>query len=104
MNSRGPGLINVANELRLAGFGEEAAAVDHIRNEVNWSWYATELIKRAIQVAESRGVLGILKILLYPKPLQKEHVAELKKFNRGTVRPAASTVSRNMALGRTGAR
>jgi DNA repair photolyase len=70
VNGRGPGLINTANELRLAGFGEEAAAVDHIRKKEDWSWYATELIKRAIQVAESRGVLGILKILLYPKSLQ----------------------------------
>jgi hypothetical protein len=40
VNGRGQGLINTANELRLAGFGEEAAAIDHIRNEENWSWYA----------------------------------------------------------------
>lgn len=74
----------MADELRLAGFGEEAAAVDQIRKKEDWSGYATELIKRAIQVAESKGVLDILKILLYPKPLQPEHVAELKEFKRGS--------------------
>ena len=85
MNRRAQGLINTANELRLAGFGEEAAAVDQIRKKKDWSRYATELIKRAIQVAESRGVLGILKILLYPKSLQGEHVAELEQFEQGII-------------------
>jgi hypothetical protein len=36
-------------------------------------------------VAESKGVLDILKILLYPKSLQEEHAAELKEFQRGIV-------------------
>ena len=39
-------------------------------------------------MAESKGVLDILKILkilLYPKSLQEEHAAELKKFQRGIV-------------------
>lgn len=66
--------------LRLAGFGEEADAIDRIRNGKNWSGYTAGLIRRAVRVAESRDMLDVLKILLYPKLLQPEHAAELKKF------------------------
>lgn len=75
----------MTNELRSAGFDDEASAIDHIGSGEIWSAYATGLIKRAIQVAESKGVPDILKILLYPKSLQPEHQAEPKKLKRGII-------------------
>ena len=67
------------------GYPDEAAAVDHVRKRANWSSYTTTLFKEAIEVADSRGVLELLKILLYLKHLSAEHKAELKKLDRGIV-------------------
>jgi hypothetical protein len=85
VNHRGPGLGRTSAALRLAGFLDEAIAIDHVRKKGNWSSYTTALIKEAIDVADSKGVLDKLKILLYPKNLSRKHRAELKKFDQGIV-------------------
>lgn len=85
VNARGNGLMKTSAALRLAGYPDEAAAVDHVRKRANWSSYTTTLFKEAIEVADSRGVLELLKILLYLKHLSAEHKAELKKLDRGIV-------------------
>lgn len=85
VNSRGNGLMKTSAALRLAGFRDEAVAVDHVRKKKNWSSYATALIKEAIQVADAKGVLDQLKILLYPKDLSPEHRAELAGYEQGVV-------------------
>lgn len=85
VNARGKGLTNTSAALRLAGYGDEAAAIDHVRRRENWSSYTTSLIKTAIDVADRKGALGKLKILLYPKNLSGEHQAELEKFEQGIV-------------------
>lgn len=85
VNPRGPGLKKTSAALRLAGYRDEAAAIDHIRETKNWSSYTTALIREAIAVASDRNVLDKLKILLYPKKLEQEHRAELEQFDRGIV-------------------
>ncbi len=71
--------------LRDAGLDAEAEAIDTVRKKVNWSVYATALIKMAIGVADRHGVLDGLHILLYPKGLTPEHEAELKRCRRGII-------------------
>ena len=85
VNARGSGLRLTSDALWEAGLDAEAQAVDTIRIEGNWSLYATSLIKLAISVAKSHGVLNKLHILLYPGNLSPEHVAELKKCRRGII-------------------
>ena len=84
-NNRGKGRTNTSAALRLAGYHDEAAAVDHVGHKENWSSYTTALIKTTIDVAHKKGVLNKLKILLYPTNLSPEHQAELEGFEQGIV-------------------
>ena len=81
----GRGLKNTEAALRLEGFRDEADAIQHIRKKANWSSYAKTLIKDAVKLADTKGVLDKLKILLYPSGLLPEHRAELKKIKKGIV-------------------
>jgi DNA repair photolyase len=83
VNPRGSGLKLTSAALRDAGLEVDAEAVDTIRKEVNWSVYTTALIKTAIGVADSLGVLDKLHILLYPSDLRDEDKAKLKRCKRG---------------------
>ena len=85
VNYRPPVLITTSLALLDAGLDVDAQAIDTIRKKVNWSIYATALIKMAIGVADRHGVLDNLHILLYPKKLSPEHVAELKRYKRGII-------------------
>ena len=85
VNRRVRNLQYTVYALEDAGLEADAEAVDTIRKENNWSVYATALIKTAIGVAKSKGVLDSLHILLYPKKLSPEHVAELKRYKRGII-------------------
>jgi len=85
VNYRPTGLKVTDFALQEAGLEAEARAVETIRRELPWSLYATSLIKLAISVAKSHGVLDKLHILLYPKKLSHEHVAELKKCGPGII-------------------
>ena len=71
--------------LRDAGLDAEAEAIDTVRKKINWSVYATALIRTAIGVADRHGVLDRLHILLYPDDLSPEHEAELKRHKRGII-------------------
>ena len=82
VNYRPHGLKLSDFALQEAGLEAEAQAVETIRKKASWSVYATSLIKLAISVAKSHGVLNKLHILLYPTYLSLEHVAELKKCGR----------------------
>jgi DNA repair photolyase len=95
VNSRGNGLLKTSAALRLAGYRDEAASVNHIRKRENWSSYTTALVKEAIDVARSKRVLDRLKVLLYPDGLLPEHRAELEKYDQGIVwlNPDRSTVN-----------
>lgn len=79
VNSRGPSRKLTSGALRDVGLYAESDAMDTLQHEVNWSVYATALIKTAIGVAKKLGVLDKLHILLYPSKLSAEHAAELKK-------------------------
>jgi len=72
-------------QLRRAGFTEEAVAVGDIRADADWSKYAVGLIQNAISVSEQKGVLDKLNVLLYSSGLSTEHIATLKKFKQGIV-------------------
>ncbi|MDP6720479.1 MAG: hypothetical protein QGF59_17590, partial [Pirellulaceae bacterium] len=85
VNGRGRALIDTSLALQNAGLDTDAAAADTIREAVDWSHYATSLIKTAIRVAKSKDVLDKLHILLYPKKLRLEHEAELKREKRGII-------------------
>jgi len=85
VNPRGSGLKLTSAALRDAGLDAEAEVIDTVRKKLNWSVYATALIKMAIDVADRHGVLDQLHILLYPKGLTPEHEAELKRCKRGII-------------------
>ncbi len=85
VNARGRALTATSLALRDAGLNVDAEAVETIRKGVNWSVYATALIKTSIGVADRLDVLDKLHILLYPKKLSSEDKAKLKHHKRGII-------------------
>lgn len=82
LNSRGPGVKRTAEALRNAGFKFEAESVDSVRSNSGWNAYVVKLIKIAQRVASDFSVMDRLHILLYPKRLSSDSVAELQKDAR----------------------
>ncbi|MCX7010650.1 MAG: ParB N-terminal domain-containing protein [Kiritimatiellaeota bacterium] len=85
VNRRGRAVVNTVEALHRAGLQQEADAVEHIRNEGNWSAYTLKFVQNVIKVAAGKKVLDKLHILLYASNLTEEHKAELKKYQQGIV-------------------
>jgi len=108
VNARGRGLINTAEALRIAGFKDEAEAVDAIRNEKAWSKYAADLAETAAKVAESLDVRERLHVLMYTSELVPSDLVRVKALGgcvtllgkdveAGTEEPAADAAGRSDA-------
>lgn len=80
VNARGKAFVNTRDLLIRAGLPMEAEAVDAIRTVKVWSQYTHDLIEKSIAVAESKGVLQKLHILLYPSGLTSEHELALREM------------------------
>ncbi len=75
----------VAKSLEDAGHINEAHAVSIIRKKSNWSNYAMQLIKNVQVSMRKYSDINKLNILLYPKNLLAEHIAEIKKDDTGVI-------------------
>lgn len=65
LNRRGNNLLRCANALKNAGFPNAAKAVNQTRSREYWSYSAAWLVRMAQWVAQRRGIIERLHILLY---------------------------------------
>src|SRR5208283_613035 len=72
VNPRGKNLIHTVQALREAGYNAEAAAVDEVRHEIEWSAYVVRLVGNVHEALRRHGVLGKLRFLLYAARLTGE--------------------------------
>jgi hypothetical protein len=85
VNRRGNGLVRCVQALSASGFQEAAKRIDAIRHGAQWNEYAVQFVQRAQEVAEKKGVLDHLHILLYSSSLTQENMAVLKTREHGIV-------------------
>ena len=85
VNPRGRALIHTAGTLRQAGYNAEAAAVDQIRHEIEWSGYVVRLVGNVQAALRAHGVLGKLRFLLYPSGLTAKDAAWIRRHGEGVV-------------------
>ena len=85
MNPRGRALIHTAGTLRQADYNTEAAAVDQIRHEIEWSGYVVRLVGNVQDVLRRHGVLGKLRFLLYPSGITAKDAAWIRRHGEGVV-------------------
>jgi DNA repair photolyase len=85
VNPRGKGLILTQQALNKAGFYNEAACIQSIRNKKNWSSYVLKLIKNFQQSLRAQYDIQKLRFLLYPGGLDSQDLADIKKDDAGVV-------------------
>jgi DNA repair photolyase len=85
VNPRGRALIHTAETLRRAGYNTEAAAIDRVRNKIEWSGYVVRLVGNVQAAMRARGVLGKLRFLLYPAGLTEKDAARIRAHGQGVV-------------------
>jgi DNA repair photolyase len=85
VNLRGRALIHTAEALRQASYNTEAAAIDRVRNKIEWSGYVVRLVGNVQAALRAQGVLGKLRFLLYPAGLTAEDAAFLREHGDGVV-------------------
>ncbi|MGB8299091.1 MAG: hypothetical protein WCG85_26970 [Polyangia bacterium] len=77
--------IHTAEALRQASYNSEAAAVDQIRHEIEWSAYVVRLVGNVQAASRRHGVLGKLRFLLYPAGLTASDAAWIRAHGDGVV-------------------
>ena len=85
VNPRGSGLRDTAESLRLAGFKEEADALNRIRKRSHWSAYVTRLIKTLQCTLRHQGLIEQFRFLLYPSHLLPADRATIEADDAGIV-------------------
>ena len=85
VNPRGRALIHTVQALREAGYNAEAAAVDQVRNKIEWSGYVVRLVGNVQAALRAHGVLGKLRFLLYPSGLTAKDAAWIRRHGEGVV-------------------
>lgn len=85
VNPRGKNLIHTVQALREAGYNAEAAAVDEVRHEIEWSAYVVRLVGNVQDVLRRHGVLDKLRFLLYPAGLTEKDAAFIRQHCEGVV-------------------
>ncbi|MGA7744209.1 MAG: hypothetical protein WBP56_05680 [Polyangia bacterium] len=85
VNPRGRALIHTIQALREAGYNTEAAAVDQIRHEIEWSGYVVCLVGNVQAVLRAQGVLGKLRLLLHTASLTEADAAWIRRREAGVV-------------------
>jgi DNA repair photolyase len=83
VNPRGNSLRLCAKALQEAGFEKEAAAVDAVRTEKNWSRYVARLVKTVQDAMKNHGGLDKLRFLLYTAGLQDSDLKSIRKDDAG---------------------
>jgi DNA repair photolyase len=85
VNPRGRALIHTAEALRQAGYNTKAAAIDRVRNKIEWSGYVVRLVDNVQAALRRHGVLGKLRFLLYPAGLTAKDAAWIRRHGEGVV-------------------
>ena len=85
VNARGRALIHTVEALREAGYNAEAAAVDEVRHEIEWSAYVVRLVGNVHEALRRHGVLGKLRFLLYAARLTGEAATWIRQHGDGVV-------------------
>lgn len=85
VNRRGSGLKLTEHALLTNGFLEEARAIYHIRNQVNWSHYVTHLIQNVQQSIRKYNDIKKLRFLLYPKSMTSEDLSIIRRDDAGVI-------------------
>jgi|SRR5208282_4498081 len=83
VNPRGNSLRLCAEALQEAGFEKEAAAVNAVRDEKNWSAYVVRLVKKVQNAMKKYGVLDKLRFLLYTAGLQNSDLKSIRNDDAG---------------------
>jgi len=85
VNPRGPGLRHCQEALELWGYGDEARAVEKVRQWPHWSHYVRGLVRSTQDAVRSRMDIAKLRFLLYPSRLTSEDAAEIRKDDAGVI-------------------
>lgn len=85
LNRRGRSMECTQNALAKKGYLTEAKAIGDITTKVNWSRYATELVKKVQSSVRKYSDMSKLRFLQYPSGLLPEHVEQIKKDDEGVV-------------------
>ena len=85
VNPRGKNLIHTVQALREAGSNAEAAAVDEVRHEIEWSAYVVRLVGNVHEALRRHGLLGKLRFLLYAARLTGEAATWIRQHGDGVV-------------------
>ena len=85
VNGRGPGLPRAAEFLAEAGYHDEAAAVDAVRNGRAWSAYTRRLVRNVQASVRRHFDIDRLRVLLYPSRLNAEDTATILDDDAGVI-------------------
>ena len=83
VNGRGSGLKHLEEGLVSNAYPEEAAAINKIRKDKNWSAYTRQLLQDIQSDLRSRKSSDKLRFLLYTSSLTPEDRAAIKKDDAG---------------------
>ena len=69
----------------MAGFDQQAAAIEAIRQRKHWSPYVVGLVRNVQAAVRERGMLNKLRFLLYPTGLTAGDRAAIKSDAAGVI-------------------
>jgi DNA repair photolyase len=82
INARGPALKATSEIFEKNKYHAVARAINYIRNQNNWSKYATRLTMNALDITRSMGIENKLHVLLYGKSFHEKDVSSLKNKDK----------------------
>jgi len=85
VNRRGRSLTHTAQALQNAGYDTDAAAVNEVRNQVDWSAYVVRLVPNVQAALRQHHALDKLRFLLYLRNLTQADAAQLRLHRDGIV-------------------
>jgi DNA repair photolyase len=85
VNPRGRGLILTQEALKSAGFNHEAACIQSIRSQKNWSSYVLKLIQNIQHSIRTQYDIQKLRFLLYPGSLESQDLAQIREDDAGVI-------------------
>ena len=85
VNPRAKGLELTQEALAMAGFDQQAAAIEAIRQRKHWSPYVVGLVRNVQAAVRERGMLNKLRFLLYPTGLTAGDRAAIKSDAAGVI-------------------
>jgi DNA repair photolyase len=85
VNPRGRGLILKQEALKFKGYHFEAAYIESIRYQENWSLYVVKLIKNMQESVRKHYDIEKLRFLLYPGRLGKQDLVRIQQDDEGVI-------------------